>query len=170
MIRCSDDKAGHVSNVNGMEISFLKSPMVAATRHPRNRRVSTNYSTSIAAASASPLFSGQVTRDSFGPNFYKDVCNSLFWQSDCMRSNFHVVIQSYCQCLYVNYGEYLTLLVSFLHWRAKQLTDSHCTPSLNWFTFGPQLNGFIILWWIVLIFTWVLNLPVLNGGWSLYWS
>lgn len=73
MIRCSDDKAGYLSNVIGMKISFLKSPMVATIRHQRKRRFSTNYSTSIAAASASPLISGQVTRDSYGPNFYKDV-------------------------------------------------------------------------------------------------
>lgn len=78
MIRCSDDKAGYLSNVIGMKISFLKSPMVATIRHQRKRRFSTNYSTSIAAASASPLISGQVTRDSYGPNFYKDVCNSFF--------------------------------------------------------------------------------------------
>ncbi|XP_021744736.1 uncharacterized protein LOC110710711 isoform X1 [Chenopodium quinoa] len=70
--RCSDDKAGYLSNVNGMKISFLKSLMMATARHPRNRRFSTNCPNTIAAASASPLFSGQVTSDSYGPNFYKD--------------------------------------------------------------------------------------------------
>lgn len=71
--RCSDDKAGYLSNVNGMKISFLKSVMVATTQDPRNRRFCTNYPASIAVASASPLFSGQVKRDSYGPIFYKDV-------------------------------------------------------------------------------------------------
>ncbi|KAL2902106.1 hypothetical protein RDABS01_027188 [Bienertia sinuspersici] len=72
-LRCSDDKAGYLSNIYGMKIFFLKSQMVATTRHQRKKRISTNYPISIAAASASPRFSGQVTRDACGPNFYKDV-------------------------------------------------------------------------------------------------
>lgn len=109
MIRCSNDKAGYLSNVNGMKMPLLKSLLVATTRHQSKRRFSTSYPISVAAASASPLFCGQVTKDSYGPKFYQDVCNSLFWQSDCMESNFNVVIQSYCQCIYC-----ILILVDFI--------------------------------------------------------
>lgn len=127
MIRCSDDKAGYCSNFNGMKISFLKSLMVARTPHQRESRISTNYPTSVAAASASPLFSGQVTRDSCGLNFYKDVCNSLFWQFDFMETNFHVyshIAKYNCS----NYVEFLTLLVYSLQLCLMHLTNSPIRP------------------------------------------
>ncbi|XP_057525250.1 uncharacterized protein LOC130804719 isoform X1 [Amaranthus tricolor] len=71
--RCSNDKAGYLSNVNGMKMPLLKSLLVATTRHQSKRRFSTSYPISVAAASASPLFCGQVTKDSYGPKFYQDV-------------------------------------------------------------------------------------------------
>ena len=76
-IRCFDDKAGYRSNVNGMTKSFLNSRMMATVWHDKKRRASINCPTPIVAASASPLFSGQVKKDTFGSNFYQDVCLSL---------------------------------------------------------------------------------------------
>lgn len=73
LLRCFDDKAGYLSDVNGMTKSFLNSRMVATVWHDKKRRGSTNCPTPIVAASASPLFSGQVKKDSFGSNFYQDV-------------------------------------------------------------------------------------------------
>ncbi|KAH9616414.1 hypothetical protein KSS87_009121 [Heliosperma pusillum] len=72
-LRCSDDKAGNLSTVNGITESFLKPVMVAMFGHQRKMTSRIGYFSSIAAASASPLFSGQATTDSFGPNFYQDV-------------------------------------------------------------------------------------------------
>lgn len=72
LLRCFDDKAGYLSNVNGMTKSFLNARMMA-TIFNKKRRGSTNRPTPIAAASASPLFSGQVKEESFGSNFYQDV-------------------------------------------------------------------------------------------------
>lgn len=108
MIRCFDDKVGYLPNVNGIKISYLKSLMVATTQHQKKRRFSTNYPTSIVAASAAPLISGQVTRDSNGPYFYQDVCNSFFWRSDFMESNYNVVILSYCLCVSWNKNSAVT--------------------------------------------------------------
>ncbi|KAL9230720.1 hypothetical protein vseg_006035 [Gypsophila vaccaria] len=73
IFRCSDDNAGYRSTINGMPKSFLKSMMVATTGTQRKMRSRIGYSSSVTAASAYPLTSGQAKKDSFGPNFYQDV-------------------------------------------------------------------------------------------------